>query len=135
MDTARGQALPLFHRYGNRSGRSGVLGYALVGNGIAVRFVDGAIYLYDRDCPGPAHVRRMKQLAREGAGLSTYISRRVGQRYATRLDADASESALSGAYDTRRRRGSPGRADTGGADARDTTGSAPQRTRQNTALR
>lgn len=127
MDTARGQALPLSHRYGNRSGRSGVLGYALVGNGIAVRFVDGAIYLYDRDCPGPAHVQRMKQLAREGTGLSTYISRRVGQRYATRLDTDASPAALQNAYDTRRRK----RAAAGTAAA----GATDHSTRQNTALR
>ena len=42
MDPAREHALPLFHRYGNLSGRSGVAGYALMGNGIAVRFADGA---------------------------------------------------------------------------------------------
>lgn len=85
--TARQQSGPLFRRYGNRDGRSGVVAYALVGNGIAVRFVDGAIYLYDRDCPGPAHVARMRALAREGRGLATYISRRVGRRYSARLDA------------------------------------------------
>lgn len=132
MDTVHERALPLFHRYGNRSGRSGVAGYALVGNGIAVRFIDGAIYLYDRDCPGPAHVQRMKQLARDGNGLSTYISRRVGHRYTTRLDEDASPAALQGAYDTRRRKRSAERnaLDRGAADA-----GATQSTRQNTALR
>lgn len=128
MDTVHDRALPLFHRYGNRSGRSGVAGYAMMGNGIAVRFADGAIYLYDRDCPGPAHVQRMKQLAREGAGLSTYISRRVGHRYATRLDEDASPAALSGAFDTRRRKRAA-------EDASASQTGAAQSTRQNTALR
>lgn len=127
MDTDRECPLPLFHRYGNHSGRSGVAGYAMVGNGIAVRFVDGAIYLYDRDCPGAVHVQRMKQLARDGAGLSTYISRRVGQRYATRLDENASPAALQSAYDTRRRK-RVGRDGIGRDDA-------AQSTRQNTALR
>lgn len=90
MDTApRQHARPSFHRYDNRSGHSGVAGYALVGEGIAVKFANGAVYLYDRACPGRTHVARMKQLAREGAGLATYISRRVGQRYARRLDAGA----------------------------------------------
>ena len=87
MDAApRKHARPLFHRYGNRSGHSGVAGYALVDEGIAVKFSNGAVYLYDRACPGRMHVARMTQLAREGSGLATYISRRVGQRYAMRLD-------------------------------------------------
>ena len=127
METAIEHPLPLFHRYGNRSGRSGVAGYALVGNGIAVRFVDGAIYLYDRDCPGPAHVQRMKHLARAGNGLSTYISRRVGHRYATRLDEDASPAAIQSAYDKRRRKPA--------ARSSAAAGDAGQSTRQNTALR
>jgi hypothetical protein len=95
MATAIPQAQPLFRRYGNRDGHSGVVAYALVGTGIAVRFVDGAIYLYDRDCPGPMHVARMKALAQDGRGLATYISRRVGRRYTARLDADAA-SMLAG---------------------------------------
>jgi hypothetical protein len=91
MDAApRDHARLLFHRYGNRSGGSGVAGYALVNEGIAVKFSNGAIYVYDRGCPGKMHVARMKQLARDGAGLATYISRRVGHRYAQRL-ADGEE--------------------------------------------
>ena len=78
---------PLFRRYGNRDGHSGVVSYAMVDGGLAVRFVDGAVYLYDHDCPGPVHVARMKTLARDGRGLATYISRRVGRRYTARLDA------------------------------------------------
>jgi hypothetical protein len=119
MDAAkREHARLLFHRYGNRNGGSGVAGYALLADGIAVKFANGAVYVYDRGCPGRLHVTRMKQLAREGAGLATYISRRVGQRYAARLDAGATTTALARSH------------------AHAQSSSAPQSsTRQNTALR
>jgi hypothetical protein len=94
METRR-QAQLLFRRYGNRDGHSGVVSYALVGSGIAVRFADGAVYLSDRHCPGPMHVARMKALAHDGRGLATYISQRVGRRYTARLDAEAA-SLLAG---------------------------------------
>ena len=102
MGTAsRPMQAPLFRRYGNRDGHSGVVSYAMLDGGIAVRFVDGAVYLYDQDCPGPAHVARMKTLARSGQGLATYISRRVGRRYTARLDADeASKLAAPTGRDT-----------------------------------
>lgn len=116
MGTAtRQQARPLFHRYGNRSGQSGVTGYALVEDGIAVKFSSGAVYVYDRGCPGRLHVARMKQLAREGEGLATYISRRVGQRYARRLEGGSEPAPPT------RTHAPPG--------------SAQSSTRQNTALR
>ena len=112
MGTANHQTpAPLFRRYGNRDGHSGVVSYAMVDGGIAVRFLDGAVYLYDHDCPGQAHVARMKTLARSGRGLATYISRRVGRRYTARLD--------------------PGEASKLPAP----TGARPHATRQNTALR
>ncbi len=112
MGTANRQLQgPLFRRYGNRDGHSGVVSYAMVDGGIAVRFVDGAVYLYDGDCPGPMHVARMKALARGGRGLATYISRRVGRRYTARLDpSEASKLPAP-------------------------TGGRPQATRQNTAFR
>lgn len=110
MDSETGQ-LPMFHRYRNRHGHSAVLEYAALAKSIAVKFADGAIYLYDMDCPGPQHVERMKELARAGEGLYAYITRRVGRRYAHRLD--------EGGY--RRRRPAHG---TAGYD-----------TRQNTAFR
>ena len=80
MDTAIGQ-LPRFRRYGNDGNRTGIESYALLARGIALRFADGSVLLYDRDCPGGQHVDRMKELARAGSGLGTYISRHVGRRY------------------------------------------------------
>lgn len=112
MGTANRQTqAPLFRRYGKRDGQSGVVSYAMVDGGIAVRFTGGAIYLYDQDCPGPLHVGRMKALARDGSGLATYINRRVGRRFTARLDAE--EAARLPAP----------------------TGGRPHSTRQNTALR
>lgn len=72
-------------RYANRSGGSGVVAYAMGPRGIAVEFVDGAIYVYDVDRPGAWHVAQMKRLARAGRGLSTYISQQVRDNFARRL--------------------------------------------------
>lgn len=71
--------------YANRSGASGVVAFATGPRGIAVQFVDGSVYVYDLDRPGPAAVAEMKRLARAGQGLSTYISRHVRDGYAQRL--------------------------------------------------
>ena len=98
MDTAIGQ-LPRFRRYGNHGNRAGIEAFALLARGLAIRFHDGSVLLYDRDCPGGQHVDRMKELARAGSGLGTYISRHVGRRYASRLDPRAEEPPRR--YDTR----------------------------------
>ena len=101
MEDTAGHRQLAFRRYGNLDGRSGVVAYAPFGSGIAVRFTDGDVYLYDRDCPGPAHVARMKALARDGRGLATYISRRVGRRYSARLDAGETSRILERGQSTR----------------------------------
>lgn len=85
METATDIRLPALHRYPDHSGRSGVAGYATQSNAITVEFMDGRVYLYSYQVPGRHHVERMKSLAREGTGLSAYISRHVGKRFATRL--------------------------------------------------
>jgi hypothetical protein len=88
MEAATALRIPPFHRYRNQSGNSGVVAYAVMPDAIAVQFADGGVYLYSHDCPGRRHVSRMKALAREGRGLSTYISRHVGNRFAARLARD-----------------------------------------------
>lgn len=85
MDTASGIRIPALQRYSNRSGHSGVAGYAARDDGLLVEFVDGKLYLYSHEVPGRRHVERMKSLADAGAGLSTYISRHVGRRFAARI--------------------------------------------------
>lgn len=86
MDSALRPLPHRFHRYSPKHRRSGITGYAALARSIAVRFADGTVYLYDTDCPGEQHVERMKELARSGEGLNTYINRRVGRRYSSRLD-------------------------------------------------
>jgi hypothetical protein len=70
--------------YGNVAGNSGIAAYEIRRDGILVRFVNGGIYLYDDRAPGREHVEEMKKLARNGRGLSTYISR-FASDYAEKL--------------------------------------------------
>ena len=86
MEAALATPMPSFHRYRNQNGHSGVVAYAILPDAVAVQFLDGTVYLYNHDCPGRRHVGRMKALAREGRGLSTYISRHVGNRFSARLE-------------------------------------------------
>jgi hypothetical protein len=52
---------------------------------IAVRFRNDKTYLYDYTSPGEQDVEQMKILALRGAGLGTYISQHVRERYAKKL--------------------------------------------------
>lgn len=80
------RATPAMRRYANRDGDSGVVAYALAPGQITVRFRDGATYLYDTARPGAAAIAQMQQLAVEGRGLGSYISRHVREQYARKLD-------------------------------------------------
>ena len=68
-------------KYGRLSGDSGVVAYQVADEAIEVRFVDGKIYRYSHASTGVAHIERMKLLASQGRGLSTYISKYVRNRY------------------------------------------------------
>ena len=69
-------------RYKNLSGNSGVVEYENGPNFIRVRFSDGTIYLYTNASAGSLHIQHMKNLARKGQGLSSYISTSVREAYA-----------------------------------------------------
>lgn len=71
--------------YLNLSGDSGVRGYAIGPQAIAVEFADGSVYLYTADSAGAEAIARMHELARGGRGLNTYINRYVHDGYAERL--------------------------------------------------
>jgi hypothetical protein len=64
-------------RYQNLSGDAGVAYYESGPDFIKIQFHSGSTYVYDYTQPGPSHVERMKELARAGRGLSTYISKHV----------------------------------------------------------
>lgn len=69
--------------YKNLSGNSGVVAYELGEEFIKVRFRhEPQVYVYDNKRPGRDHVRKMKKLAADGQGLSTYISQHVRENYA-----------------------------------------------------
>lgn len=71
--------------YKNLSGNSGVLAYEIGEDYIKVKFRDGDVYLYNYSVTGKFNVERMKELAEEGKGLSTFISRNVRDDYTAKL--------------------------------------------------
>jgi hypothetical protein len=68
-------------RYPNIQGQSGVIAYEITADSIRIRFRSGDEYLYTYTRPGKVDVERMKTLARQGHGLSTYISQVVKGRF------------------------------------------------------
>lgn len=61
--------------YKSKSGEtSGVTGYEIGKNYINVQFTDGSVYQYSYVTAGTTTVETMKELAREGKGLSTFIT-------------------------------------------------------------
>lgn len=71
--------------YKNLSGNSGVTAYEIGEDYIKVKFRDGDVYLYNYSVTGKFNVERMKKLAEEGKGLSTFISRYVKDDYASKF--------------------------------------------------
>jgi hypothetical protein len=72
-------------RYKNLKGNSGIMSYDIGRDSIIVTFRGGHTYRYNYVVTGKAHIEKMKKLARQGIGLSTYISRYVKDRYAEQL--------------------------------------------------
>jgi len=72
-------------RYKNLSGKSGVRAFQIRDHSIIVEFEGNEKYLYTYDRPGREHVEEMKRLAVEGLGLSTYISRKVKNKFFRKL--------------------------------------------------
>ena len=69
-------------RYKNLSGDSGVAAYEIGPDFIRVQFTDGAVYLYTYASAGSHNIEQMKQLARKGQGLNTFINTTVRKLYA-----------------------------------------------------
>lgn len=72
-------------QYQNLGGDSGVAAYELGDDFIKVQFRTGRVYLYNYQSAGSAAIEHMKELARAGRGLNSYISRFVKNQYAARL--------------------------------------------------
>ena len=67
--------------YKNKSGVSGVTAFEIKSESILVQFNGEAFYEYSYSSAGKEQVEKMKKLALEGKGLSTFISREVKGDY------------------------------------------------------
>ena len=67
-------------RYANRSGNSPTTGFQVDDESITVWF-GRKPYTYSYSGAGSMHVENMKMLARNGSGLSAYITRNVKYLY------------------------------------------------------
>jgi len=74
------------HRYRNMSGESGVVAYDIDSDSITIQFTGGDRYLYTERSAGPENIAKMQELAREGRGLSTFVSQHIRNRYARKLN-------------------------------------------------
>jgi hypothetical protein len=72
-------------RYAGHAGETGIVAYEPEPEAIAVRFKNRYVYVYDYRTTGWAKVERMKQLAAQGRGLSTFISQHVRGAYARKI--------------------------------------------------
>ena len=71
--------------YNNLGGNSGIIAYAIGDDYIDVQFHGGAIYRYSYVSTGMERVEQMKQLAVQGQGLNSFISKNVKTDYAARF--------------------------------------------------
>lgn len=74
--------------YGVHTRHHGVIGYEIGPDSIDVEFTSGWVYRFTYDKPGQVRVEQMKELARSGKGLSTFINRHVMNRHASRRRRD-----------------------------------------------
>jgi hypothetical protein len=71
-------------RYGSLDGDSGVIAYQIGDDWIKLEF-PGKLYLYNHSSAGIDKIEPMKDRARAGRGLASYVSRHVREGYAFRL--------------------------------------------------
>ena len=69
-------------QYRNLSGKSSIQGYEIRPTFIIVRFKKTSReYVYSYKSAGKENVENMKELAKQGLGLNSYIMRHVRNRY------------------------------------------------------
>ena len=71
-------------QYGGNHKKHGVQAFEIGPDSIDVEFSSGWIYHFSYEKPGPPRVEKMKELAESGHGLSTFISKHVKNRFASR---------------------------------------------------
>lgn len=84
---ARAHSAELDFKPYKHQGNAGVVRYAMLEDGIVLTFANSNdYYLYSFAKPGKKHVEQMKQAAKNGERLSTYVSQQVRQNYADKWD-------------------------------------------------
>ena len=71
--------------YYNLGGNSGIAAFTIGDDYIDVQFHSGMTYRYSYASTGADHVEQMKQLALQGQGLNSFISRYVREAYAAKF--------------------------------------------------
>jgi hypothetical protein len=71
--------------YKNQGRDTGVIAYQISDEGIYVEFRDSSVYLYTAESTGVAAIEKMKDLAKKGKGLTTYINRYVRNKYERKI--------------------------------------------------
>ena len=71
--------------YGNKGKDSGILAYEIQVDSITVRFSDFSEYLYTHASADSSNIEAMKNLARDGEGLNSFINRNVKTRYERKI--------------------------------------------------
>lgn len=73
-----------WEQYANNHGNSSIEAYEIGADYIRVLFKDGPVYLYTYESAGADNIEHMKELARAGDGLNSFIMRRVKYKYASK---------------------------------------------------
>jgi DhnA family fructose-bisphosphate aldolase class Ia len=69
-------------RYANKQGTSGVVAYEIGADFIRLKFRESEeTYSYSYTSAGKANVEKMKKLAAAGQGLSTFVTRKVRDKF------------------------------------------------------
>jgi hypothetical protein len=80
--------------YANASGKSAITQFEAGADFIKIKIKRKGTYLYTYGTTGREHVDKMKELAKQGRGLSRYISSVVKGRYASKEEVSLIRSLL-----------------------------------------
>lgn len=73
-------------KYGNKNGDSGISGFEIGSNFIQVEFSTGSIYEYTYSSAGENNIETMKNLAKSGSGLNSFINTYVKFKYLRKIN-------------------------------------------------
>lgn len=68
-------------RYKNLGGKSKVVRYEIVKDGMTIYFTDCSVYRYTNQSADPGNIKKMKELAVAGKGLGTFIEKNLADRF------------------------------------------------------